>query len=112
MPEAYGKFPKATFLETLVMEYQPFLEWAISKLDGNHPPNDFKEWLAANPNILDDFADVMVYTLPLPRYKHYESTNFQHIQNRITDITNQVTIDLGFYPTHASMGLLKFMKYT
>lgn len=34
---------------------------------------------------MDDFADMLVYTLPQPRYKWYEPSNFDVIRKDITE---------------------------
>ena len=47
-----------------------------------------------------------MYTLPSPRYKWYEPTNFQKIQDDATTETNSVMEKLGFYEVRSSMTLL------
>ena len=31
-------------------------------------PQEYVDWVTANPNLLDEYADFLMYTLPLPRY--------------------------------------------
>lgn len=47
-----------------------------------------------------------MYTLPSPRWKAYQPSNFQVIQNDITDKTNEIVEKLGFYDTRSHMGLI------
>ena len=49
---------------------------------------DFRNWVEANPNLMDEYADLLMYTLPLPRYKWYEPSNFEIIESDITHQTN------------------------
>ena len=71
--------------------------------------HDFRDWVEANPNLMDEYADLLMYTLPLPRYKWYEPSNFEIIESDITHQTNQLTQDLGFYPLRSNMDLLSTM---
>ena len=36
----------------------------------------FKYFLRENPNMIFDYSDYLAMTLPSPRTKYYESTNF------------------------------------
>ncbi len=51
-----------------------------------------------------------MYTLPSPRYKYYESSNFEEIQNSVTAQTNLATEALGYYQPRANMYLLTTMQ--
>ena len=52
------------------MEYNTFLEWSVDFLQPT-PPTDFVNFVKANPNLMEEFADFLMYTLPSPRYKWY-----------------------------------------
>lgn len=54
----------------------------------------------------------MMYTNPSPRWKYYQPSNFQKIQDDVTALTNELSTALGFYFPRASMSLLKTMKLT
>ena len=64
------------------------------------------DWIFSNPLLLDDYADMLVYTLPLPRYKWYEPSNFEIIKKDITELTNTLVKKFGFYQSRAFMQLL------
>ena len=66
------------------MEYNTFLEWSLDYADPS-PPDDFIDYIKANPELLEQYADLLMYTLPSPRYKWYEPTNFEKIQDDVTD---------------------------
>jgi ABC-type antimicrobial peptide transport system permease subunit len=51
-----------------------------------------------------------MYTLPSPRYKWYEPSNYQKIQDSVTAETNKVTEKLGFYQPRTYLGLLDTVK--
>lgn len=62
--------------------------------------------MTTNTQLLYYFADFLMYTLPSPRYKYYESSNFEEIQNAVTAQTNLATEALGYYQPRADMYLL------
>lgn len=51
-----------------------------------------------------------MYTLPLPRFKWYEPSNYQVIQDTVTELTNELVTNLGFYEVRSYMPLLQTMK--
>lgn len=57
------------------MEFQPWLEYSLQYLDPA-PPQDFIDYIKANPNLYEQYTDLLMYTLPSPRWKWYEPTNF------------------------------------
>lgn len=93
------------------MNYDTFLNFTLPLLTPK-PPSDFYDYVYANPQLLDWYADMLMYTLPLPRYKWYQPSNFQQIQNEITAETNKVTVSLGFYQPRTTMQLLQTMQLT
>ena len=66
----YGKFPTYGEGSTILMDYDSFLEWALDYMNPE-PPEDFKIYIRDNPKLLEQYADFLMYTLPLPRYKWY-----------------------------------------
>ena len=53
-----------------------------------------------------------MYTNPAPRWKYYQPSNFQKIQDDVTGLTNDLTQALGFYMPRSCMSLLETMKLT
>jgi ABC-type antimicrobial peptide transport system permease subunit len=49
-------------------------------------------------------------TLPSPRYEWYLSDNFDVIQKKITDYTNNFMDKIGFYPVLAQFFIMKDME--
>ena len=64
------------------MEYQTFLEWSL-QFWSPAPPQAFLDFVAAQPHLLYNFADMLLYTLPAPRYKWYENADYQKLQDTI-----------------------------
>ena len=57
------------------MEYDNFLTHVAPDMSPV-PPQEFLDWLALNPTMLQDYADMLMYTLPLPRWKWYQPSDF------------------------------------
>lgn len=91
------------------MEYNTWLDWVLPNLSPA-PPNDFKDYISNNPTLLQQYADMLMYTLPSPRYKWYQPSNFQKIQDQVTVQTNKAMTNLGFYEYRSEMSLMKSMK--
>lgn len=58
-------------------------------------------WLESDPSLLYNFADMFVMTLPAPRARYYQDSNYDVIQRNVLTYTNQVVEALGFYPINA-----------
>ena len=67
LKKTYGKYPNVDTESTVIMEYGTFIDYTVNHLNPK-ANNDFKDYLADRPTILDDYADLLMYTLPLPRY--------------------------------------------
>ena len=67
LKKTYGKYPNVDIESTVIMEYSTFIDYTVNHINPK-PNNDFKDYLAERPTILDDYADLLMYTLPLPRY--------------------------------------------
>jgi ABC-type antimicrobial peptide transport system permease subunit len=93
------------------VEYQTFLDWSLQYWEPA-PPQAFLDWVTAQPNLLYNFADMLMYTLPSPRYKWYENPNYQKLQDAILTETNTAIEQLGFYDVRSFTGLLDTMKLT
>ena len=52
MSGTYGKFMSSNIENVIVFEYQPMLNQIHNNAATTKKNNDFKAWLAANPNIL------------------------------------------------------------
>ena len=64
--QSYGKFNEGGLASTVVMEYDNFLEFLIPFMNPT-PPSDYINYIY-NENVLEQYADFIMYTLPLPRY--------------------------------------------
>ena len=51
-----------------------------------------------------------MYTLPSPRYKYYESSNFAVIKENVLSETREIIEKTGFYPITADSSLLLLMQ--
>ena len=51
-----------------------------------------------------------MHTLPSPRYKFYESNNFDIIKKNVLKETNKVVTALGYYPNDLQFDLLDEIK--
>ena len=65
MDESYGKFPPST--QQIVMEYSLFAE---------HLANYLPDRMNTIPIDLSAYADLLMYTLPSPRYSFYQVTDY------------------------------------
>lgn len=52
MSGTYGKFMSSNIENVIVFEYQPMLNQILNNAANKEHNQDFKAWLAANPNIL------------------------------------------------------------
>lgn len=92
------------------MEFKTFLPYLAdylppgSTLDTNE---DFKQFLRSQgQQRIYSFTDFMMMTLPNPRVSYYENSDFYKIQQGITEYSNQIIEDLGFFPLRMRMDLL------
>lgn len=88
------------------MEYNTLLDWVMPFITPA-PPEDFKTYVADNPTLLEQYADLLMWNLPLPRYKWYQPSNFQKLREDVTEQTNQVVENLGYYMPRTCMPLLQ-----
>jgi hypothetical protein len=58
------------------------------------------------------YADMLMYTLPSPRYSYYENSDYDVIQANVLAKVNEVINSLGFYPVTSQTALLSSMKVT
>ena len=57
--------------------------------------------------MLFQYADMLMYTLPAPRYNYYQSSDGAVVQSQILHHMDKVTEFLGFYPIDTSFELLE-----
>lgn len=70
--QTYGKYRDDIKVNgTLIMEYEPFLQYLSQYLPSNSVNSDFLEYLNMNSSALFEYADYMDYTLPKSRYSFY-----------------------------------------
>jgi ABC-type antimicrobial peptide transport system permease subunit len=112
----YGKIPNVDPEKQMIMEYAPFLAQLIDYLPAS-PAEDplssnteFKDYLRDNLNLAFSYSDMLLMTLPAPRYAHYESSNFDDIQKNVLSYSNEIVDALGFYPVSTHLYLLDQMK--
>jgi hypothetical protein len=72
----YGKFPSDGLDDTIIMEYDNFLQFLVQYGNSTVVPATFNSWVDANPLLLQEYADLLMYTLPSPRYTWYDSSDF------------------------------------
>ena len=75
LSSTYGKYTSSYYEQTVIMEYDNFLEFILPYLLPK-TPGTFNSWIIDNPELMQQYADMLMYTLPLPRYQWYEPSNF------------------------------------
>ncbi|CDW77763.1 family protein [Stylonychia lemnae] len=108
----YGKFPDTNIANLQMMEYKHFLKLLSNYLPNDYDKNqDFKEFLRNEKLVnLKEYADVFLLQLPRPRVQHYEDSNYDVIQKRITVYASQASTQLGFYPIQIQLNILADMQ--
>ena len=80
------------------MEYNQFFPyinpWLPDKMEEN---SDFLDYLS-RPNILEDFAEMFVMTLPGDRISYYKTSDVEKLRHDVFAHTNQLASALGDYP--------------
>lgn len=69
----------------------------------------FREWLLEEGRSTE-FVQLLVMTLPSPRYEYYQSANYDQIQLDVLSYSNEIIQAFGLYPVQAKLELLKEMK--
>lgn len=59
--------------------------------------------------ILEQYAALIMMTLPAPREDYYTSTNFAKTKKGVLDYSNQIVDALGLYPVTSQLSLLQMM---
>ena len=108
--ETYGKMPKTNVENQIIMEFTNYLrffaEYLPAELDGIQ---EYKDFLRL-PDTSTSFAQILMMTLPSPRYDHYQNSNFDAIQANVLSYSNQIVDALGFYPVVTYLDLLDQMQ--
>ena len=93
----HGKVPETLEDSIIFMEIDNYFP-LLSQYLPNGLNDDFKEYLANKDLIkIDEMSDYLVMNLPNPRVSYYESSDYDEIQNRVTEVANSVTEKLGFF---------------
>jgi ABC-type antimicrobial peptide transport system permease subunit len=111
--DTYGKFPKDAVQEYVLMEYNPFFTQIARYLPPGELQNNraFKQFVAENgTNMIYQYSDFIMMTLPDPRVMYYSSNDYFQIQRGVTGYANQVIESLGFFPLKMNLDLLKQME--
>lgn len=59
---------------------------------------------------LEEFADVLLMSLPEPRVSYYENTNYEEIQRSVMVYANRLADDLGYYPVNIQLNLMNHLE--
>lgn len=72
----------------------------------------FKEFFRNNAyELVYEFSDFLMMTLPQPRIEKYSKTNFYEIQKDVTGYANDIIDSLGFFPVSMEMRVLEEMEF-
>ena len=66
-------------------------------------------WLSQD-NILEQYATMLVMTLPGDRLSYYKTSDVSKMRSNIYSIMNDITLTLGFYPVKGTNTLLNDMQ--
>lgn len=58
------------------------------------------------PNLIHEYVDELMITLPSPRMSYYESSNFEVIRGRVSNHLQEIEEALGFFPIRVTSELL------
>jgi len=95
-----------------MMEYKHFLPLIARYLPAALAAKpEFKDFLQSNgPSLIYELSDFLVMTLPSPRIKYYQSSDYTAIQSEVVRYAADVVGALGFYPVRVSLDVLKAME--
>lgn len=98
--QSYGKIQKDQAVDQIYMEYKTIYKYIKDYLP---PPlnsnRDFVNFLGKHgEQQAYQLADFLMMTLPQPRVKYYQSSNYFDIQRGVTSYANEVIDALGFFP--------------
>jgi len=81
------------------MEYEHFFLLLSHYLPPGELRNnqDFTLWLRDTPNLVDQYATEIEYTLPAPRHSHYQE-EFLIMRQHISKYLGEVEEMLGYFP--------------
>ena len=68
------------------------------------------DWLRETPNLSYQYATEMVMTMPSPRYKTYENSDYQVIQDNVLGQLDKILNGIGLYDFGVNTDLLYDMK--
>ena len=80
MDETYGKYPSSNSDSQILMEYNELFPYILDYLPREiirH--HNFVAYMEQD-NFFEQYAAMMMYTLPSPRYKYYTSSDFAVIR--------------------------------
>ena len=81
--KTYGKFGHDNLKEEIIMEYNKFFPYINSYIPEKMRENsDFMDYLS-RPNILEDFAEMFVMTLPGDRISYYKTSNVEKLRHDV-----------------------------
>lgn len=110
MDETYGKYPSSDADSQILMEYNELFPYLLDYLPSGivSDPN-FVAYMEQD-RFFEQYAAMMMYTLPSPRYKYYTSSDFAVIRQKVLSETNEIIEKTGFYPITSDSSLLLLMQ--
>ena len=92
------------------MEFNNFLPFVVDFFPDYLKENkDFISYLSAE-NVLEQYASLIMMTLPEPRTDYYSSSDFTKIRSGVLGQTNKIVQALGLYPIETQTELLETMN--
>jgi len=106
--QSYGKVEKLEASRFIYMEYHTLFKYMAQYLPAALDKEaGFKDFLKVNGTKLAyQLADFLIQTLPAPRVRYYESSNYYEIQRGVTQVANEAINALGFYPVRMQLLVL------
>ena len=108
----YGKFPIGELEDQILMEFKHFLPLLARYLPkALNDEADFKTYLLSQGGKkIYELSDFLMMTLPYPRVRYYQSSNYFDIQKGVTGYANEIIESLGFFPVRMQLDVLKDME--
>ena len=81
-------------------EYQSYLPYIYNNTQFDEATSNnvgFKEYVLETENLSDQYANILVGTLPGKRYEYYADPNFDGIKKNVLGELTKIENALGFY---------------
>ena len=70
----------------------------------------FKDYILKTPNISDQYANILVGTLPEQRYDYYANPNYEEIKQNVLSELSKIDSALGFFSIMSNPNLLQELE--